>query len=70
MNDSLFDTMLIKLEDARDREEAPIMVGLASFMQFSEWMDQELVDLRTQYHGFETPKSNRLSEWEKVGPKS
>lgn len=70
MNDSLFDTMQIKLEDARDREEAPIMVGLAPYMDLSEWMDKQLVKLRLEFHDFETTKSQRLGEWSKVAPHS
>ncbi|GAA4424589.1 hypothetical protein [Bremerella cremea] len=70
MNDSLFDTMQIKLEDARDREEASIMVGLAPYMELSEWMDKELVKLRLEFHDFETAKSHRLSDWAKVVPNS
>ena len=70
MNDSLFDTMQIKLEDARDREEASIMVGLAPYMELSDWMDKELVKLRLEFHEFETAQSPRMSDWAKVVPHS
>ncbi len=68
MNESLFDTMQIKLEDARDRDGAHIMVGLAPYMELNTWMDQQLVKLRLEFHDFETNKSHRLSDWAKVAP--
>ncbi len=68
MNDSLFDTMQIKLEDARDKDQASIMVGLGPYMELSSWVDQQLVKLRLDYHQFETNKSHRLDQWSKVAP--
>jgi len=59
MNESLFDTVLIKLEDSRDNE--PIMVGLASYLEFSGWIDDQLESLRDEFHEFETVKSHRLA---------
>lgn len=70
MNDSLFDTMQIKLEDARDRDGSHIMVGLAPYMELDQWMDQQLVKLRVEFHDFETHKSHRLGDWSKVAPSS
>ena len=68
MNESLFDTMQIKLEDARDQEGTHIMVGLAPYLELDTWMDQQLVKLRLEFHDFETNKSQRLSDWAKVAP--
>lgn len=68
MNDSLFDTMQIKLEDARD--QAPIMVGLAPYLEFSSWIDQELTKLQGEYPSFETHKSHRMAPWNAVAPKT
>lgn len=68
MNDSLFETMQIKLEDARD--QAPIMVGLAPYLELSSWIDQQLVKLQGDYPSFETHKSHRMGQWSAVTPKT
>jgi len=66
MGDSLFDSMQIKLEDARD--DAPIMVALAGYMEFSSWVDQQLDQLRSDYPDFETRKSQRMNDLHHVLP--
>lgn len=55
MNESLFEAMHLKLEDARDQSE--IWVGLAPYMQFSDWVDERLESLGEEFQSYETNNS-------------